>query len=194
MTLRLEGITKRYGDLTVFENFSLETEPGTVVCITGPSGCGKTTLLNIISSLTGPDSGRVVFDESEKGPVSYLFQEPRLLPWKTALENCVFVCDDRSRARHYLELAGLGGKLDSYPSGLSGGERQRVAFARAFCYRSEVILMDEPFQNLDEKLKESMASVFFDILEKDRRSVIWVSHDLDLAKRYARRIVDITSR
>ena len=188
--MKLENISKTYSlkdgrAVKVFNNFCLETKPETVVCITGPSGCGKTTLLNIIAGLTAPDSGKVIFQGSEKQPVSYLFQEPRLLPWLNALENCRLVCGDRERAEHYLALAGLSHRLTNYPSELSGGERQRVAFARAFCMDSSVILMDEPFQNLDKELKKGLATTFFDILASDRRSVIWVSHDTDLADEYA---------
>ena len=197
--MRLENICKSYRShdgsfVKVFENLLLDLPEGNVYCITGPSGCGKTTLLNIIAGVLEPDSGTVVFEDKEKGPVSYLFQEPRLLPWRSVLENCTLVCDDTERARHFLELAGLGEKTGRFPSELSGGERQRVAFARAFCYRSNVILMDEPFQNLDDNLKRNLASVFFNMLDNDRRTVIWASHDLGLARTHAKRIVDLTSR
>jgi len=197
--LKLENISYSFSShdgstVKVFENFSLNIKQGGVYCITGPSGCGKTTLLNIIAGVLKPQSGKVVFEKEENGPVSYLFQEPRLLPWRTVLENCNLVCDDVFRSKHFLELAGLSDKAGRFPSELSGGERQRAAFARAFCYKSNVILMDEPFQNLDENLKKNLASVFFKMLEEDRRTVIWVSHDLELAKQYAREVIDLTSR
>ena len=197
--MKLENISKSFkshdgSTVKVFENFSLNLPQGGVYCITGPSGCGKTTLLNIVAGVLKPTGGKVIFEDGEKGPVSYLFQEPRLLPWRTVLENCTLVCDDESRARHFLELAGLSDKAERFPSELSGGERQRAAFARAFCYKSNVILMDEPFQNLDENLKKSLASVFFKMLEEDRRTVIWVSHDKELAKAYSKTITDLTSR
>ena len=195
--MRLENISKTYKSLDgstvkVFENFSLDMPEGGVYCITGPSGCGKTTLLNIIAGVVEPDCGQVVFEDGEKGPVSYLFQEPRLLPWRTVLENCKLVCDDEERARGFLELAGLGDKAGRFPFELSGGERQRAAFARAFCHKSNVILMDEPFQNLDDDLKRNLASVFFRMLAKDRRTVVWVSHDLELAQICAKRIINIS--
>lgn len=197
--MRLENLGKSFQShdgalVRVFENLSLDMPAGGVYCITGPSGCGKTTLLNMVAGVLQPDRGKVVFEENEKGPVSYLFQEPRLLPWRTVLENCTLVCDDPDRARHFLELAGLSDKAGRFPSELSGGERQRASFARAFCYKSNVILMDEPFQNLDEELKRNLSSVFFGMLEKDRRTVIWVSHDLELAGTYAKRIINLTSR
>ena len=197
--MKLENISKSFSNhsgstVKVFDSFSLNLAQGGVHCITGPSGCGKTTLLNIIAGVLKPEGGKVVFEKEEKGPVSYLFQEPRLLPWRTVLENCTLVCDDVSRARHFLELAGLSDKENRFPSELSGGERQRAAFARAFCYKSNVILMDEPFQNLDEGLKKNLASVFFKMLEEDRRTVVWVSHDKELAKQYAKQIIDLTSR
>ena len=197
--MRLENLSKSFqshdgGLVRVFENLSLDMPAGGVYCITGPSGCGKTTLLNMIAGVLEPDSGTVVFEDSEKGPVSYLFQEPRLLPWRTVLENCTLVCDDSERALHFLELAGLSDKAGRFPSELSGGERQRAAFARAFCYKSNVILMDEPFQNLDAELKRNLASVFFSMLAKDSRTVVWASHDLELARICAKRIINLTSR
>ena len=197
--MRLENLSKSFqshdgGLVRVFENLSLDMPAGCVYCITGPSGCGKTTLLNMIAGVLEPDSGTVVFEDSEKGPVSYLFQEPRLLPWRTVLENCTLVCDDSERALHFLELAGLSDKAGRFPSELSGGERQRAAFARAFCYKSNVILMDEPFQNLDAELKRNLASVFFSMLAKDSRTVVWASHDLELARICAKRIINLTSR
>ena len=197
--MRLENITKSYTSqnkdtVKVFENLSLVFPKGEVSCITGPSGCGKTTLLNLIAGVLKPESGSIVFEEKEKGPVSYLFQEPRLLPWRTVLENCTLVCDDRERAMHFLELAKISDKANRFPSELSGGERQRAAIARAFCYKSNVILMDEPFQNLDMNLKEELASLFFKMLKEDRRTVIWVSHDSELANTYAKKVIDLTSR
>ena len=192
----LENICKNYTSndgrvVKVFENFSLETAPGTVVCITGASGTGKTTLLNIVSGLVKPDCGRIVRDGSEAGRVSYLFQEPRLLNWKTALENCVLVCSDKQKASQYLSMSGLGDKLCAYPGELSGGERQRVALARALCFESSVVLMDEPFQNLDEAMRENLASDFFRILRDRQCSVLWVSHDLETAKRFSDRIITL---
>jgi len=133
----------------------------------------------------------VVREGSEAGRVSYLFQEPRLLAWKTALENCVLVCSDREKASTYLSHAGLGDKLSSYPSELSGGERQRVSLARALCFEAPVVLMDEPFQNLDEAMRETLASDFFRILREKKCSVIWVSHDLETARRYSDRIITL---
>ncbi len=190
----LENICKSYTSkdgrvVTVFENFNLETESGSVTCITGASGTGKTTLLNIVSGLVKPDSGLVKREGEEAGRVSYLFQEPRLLPWRTALENCVLVCSDKQKATEYLSMAGLGNKLSAYPDELSGGERQRVALARALCFESSVVLMDEPFQNLDEAMRESLASDFFRILRQKKCSVLWVSHDLEAAKKYSDRII-----
>ncbi len=192
--MRLENISKSYlgkdsKSVKVFENFNLETEPSSIVCITGASGAGKTTLLNIIAGLVKPEGGSIIREGCEAGRVSYLFQEPRLLAWKSALENCVLVCSDKQKAVSCLSMAGLGDKLSSYPSELSGGERQRVALARALCFESSVVLMDEPFQNLDEALRESLASDFFRILREKKCSVIWVSHDLEAARKYSDRII-----
>ena len=175
--MEIKNLTKAYGSKVVLQDFSLKLEKGTITCITGESGCGKTTLLNLIAGLTEPDAGGI----EQKLAVSYLFQEPRLLPWRTALENVTIALKgDETKARAALELVGLGDSLDKYPAQLSGGMKQRVAMARAFCFPSEVLLMDEPFQNLDVKLRSSLLEAFLKLWdsEQERKTVLWVTHDI----------------
>ena len=170
----IKNLCKRYQDKVVLKDFSLDIKPRTITCITGESGCGKTTLLNLIAGIIRPDSGTIELD----GKVSYLFQEPRLLPWRTALENVALALKDEKKAREILELVGLKDSLDKYPSELSGGMRQRVAMARAFSYPSSIILMDEPFQNLDVKLKNNLLQLFLKLWEQEQKTVLWVTHDI----------------
>jgi NitT/TauT family transport system ATP-binding protein len=133
-----------------------------------------------------PDSGTVKGIDQKK--ISYVFQEPRLLPWKTVRKNIEFVLTEkypeeqaRNIAQKYIKLVHLENFTDYYPAQLSGGMKQRVSLARAFSYPSELILMDEPFKGLDHKLKFNLMSEFRDLWEHDQRTVIMVSHDVDEA-------------
>lgn len=186
VNLSLVNISKSFGSRLVLDNFNLEIQPGSITCLFGPSGCGKTTLLNIIGGLIDPDSGfRKGFPEKS---FSYIFQEIRILPWKTILGNVIFPLLDhmsykqaRSHAIRFIEMVGLEHEETFYPGQLSGGMKQRISIARAFAYPSEIILMDEAFQNLDNTLKYNILNSFLEIWAKDRRTVIFVTHDIEEA-------------
>ena len=175
--------------LEIFRDFRMDIPASKVSVILGPSGCGKTTLLNLISGLLSAESGRIETASGEKLPdMSILFQEPRLLPWKTISKNIEIILrkslgrdESRLAARHYLELVGLSDFAGYYPSGLSGGMRQRAAIARAFAYPAGVLLMDEPFQALDLGLKLSLTKLFSRLWIEDSRTAIFVTHDINEA-------------
>ena len=184
MKMELKNIVKSYGELEIFKDFSISFISGSINCILGPSGCGKTTLLNIMNGSVLPGSGNR--GDFSKLCFSYVFQEPRLLPWKTVKENIAFVLKERmsddslqQRLDEYLTLVQLEKFSDYYPSRLSGGMKQRVSLARAFSYDSDIILMDEPFKALDYKLKNNLIEQFVNLWEKDKRTVIFVTHDVD---------------
>lgn len=187
MTIAVQALTKSFGTLSVLKNFNLDFLHHHITCILGPSGAGKTTLLNVLSGLVPPDSGQVLGLNGEA--VSYLFQEPRLLPWKTVRDNFDFVLTDpypdpaeRSAViSRYLALVELQDFANYYPAQLSGGMKQRVAIARAFAYPSKLLLMDEPFKALDMQLKYSLMADFIKLWQKDKRTVICVTHDLEEA-------------
>lgn len=179
----IKNFTKSYADKTVYENFNLEIKEEGITCILGESGCGKTTLLNAVAGLI--DYG----GEITKKRVSYVFQTPRLIPNLTVGENLKFIGADSNRAAYMLERVGLTYKKDSYPNSLSGGEAQRVSLVRAFCFRSDVLLMDEPFSSLDLKTKLSVMELFKSMCKEEQRGAVFVTHDIDEALYLADRIL-----
>ena len=186
MALLIEHLNKKYDDILLYRDFSISFTEGIITCILGPSGCGKTTLLNIIGGITLPDSGNLSGFEGKL--MSYIFQDPRLLLWKTVRSNIEFVMDrgmatnDRKKeSDRLLRLVELDTFAKYYPSQLSGGMRQRVSIARAFASPSDIILMDEPLKGLDFALKQNMIRSFSRIWKTDRRTVIFVTHDVDEA-------------
>ena len=183
--MKLKNINKSFDDISIFKDFNIEFQEGEITCILGPSGCGKTTLLNIIGGLTKIDGGIMEgFDKK----ISYIFQEPRLLPWKTVSENIEFVLDEdmtssekQETVNRLLRLVELEDFANYYPSQLSGGMAQRVSIARAFAVPSQIILMDEPLSGLDSELKHNIIEHFIKIWRKDKRTVIYVTHDKEEA-------------
>lgn len=181
--IELKDICFSYPNQFIFRDFNIKIPESKVSVILGPSGCGKSTLLNIIHGILTPDSGVIVKNKSNE--ISYLFQEPRLLPWKTVGQNIELILknhyEHRQRKKitqHYLELIGLSDFGDYYPSELSGGMRQRVAIARAFAFPAEIILMDEPFQALDPGLKQNLTKLFSSLWIEDHRTSLFVTHDI----------------
>ncbi len=193
--MQIEHLSKAFGKNLVMEGFSLEVRPNGITCLVGPSGCGKTTLLNIIAGTLSPDGGTIIRSADEEGRTSYLFQEPRLLPWMTAQENVALVLEgDVATAKDMLNAVGLEDSLEKYPNELSGGMKQRASMARAFSYPSKMLLMDEPFQNLDTKLKSDLLKVFMKLWKQDRRTVVWVTHDITEACLVADDIVCLSGK
>ena len=184
--IKIKKLHKSFQETVLFDDFSIEFAPGTISCILGPSGCGKTTLLNMIGGTESYSQGSIT--GTYKKEISYIFQEPRLLPWKNVLENLCFVLKEKYAqkeahdiALEYLKMVDLFEFRSHYPRQLSGGMRQRVAIARAFAYPSDIILMDEPLQALDLKLKVNLMMAFHKLWEKDQRTVVFVTHHIDEA-------------
>lgn len=169
--------------VSVLEGLSLEIPEGEISVLLGPSGCGKTTLLNLIGGLIEPDSGEIVKEHQE---LSFIFQELRLLPWMSVERNIELVLkakisDEeirRKRIAEVLEMVGLTPESGWYPEELSGGMRQRVSIARAFAYPSSLILMDEPFQSLDLKLRIELIEEYLKLWIEDNRTTLMVTHDV----------------
>lgn len=172
--LKLTGISHSFGENAVLRDVSLTLSPGQRVALMGPSGRGKTTLLRVILGLLRPDAGTV---ENTFSRTAAVFQEPRLLPWRTALENVNLVLGDRRQtlpqAREQLRRMGLEDAGDKYPRELSGGMQQRVALARALALEGELLILDEPFKALDETLRRQV----MEEVGKTQAAILLVTHD-----------------
>ena len=181
--IEIEHLTKKYGDLTVYDDFNFSIEEGKIISILGESGSGKTTLLNCIAGLTG-------FEGSiTKLKCSYVFQSPRLVPNLTVRDNLKLICKDEGKIDGMLAKVHLEDKAESFPVKLSGGQAQRVSLARAFLFDSDIILMDEPLYALDLRLKREIIDLFLSIWKEDGRTAVYVTHDIDEAIYIAHRII-----
>ena len=186
---------------------SFSVEEGEFVTLVGPSGCGKSTLLQILAGLIAPTAGEAfIAGERVAAPmpdkIGMVFQDPTLLPWKTALANVEFPLDlrgvdraaRRQRAVALIELVGLAQFADHYPHELSGGMRQRVAIARGLAQDPRLILMDEPFAALDEQTRTRMGHDLLDIWQKTRKTVFFITHSLTEAIYLSDRVLVMSAR
>ncbi|MFO7320506.1 MAG: ABC transporter ATP-binding protein [Chloroflexota bacterium] len=184
------------GAVRALNNVRLAIPQGSFVALVGPSGCGKTTLLHILAGLDTNYNGRLI-SRCQPNRMSYVFQNPRLLPWLTAEQNVAFVLQARGDSRHqarkaareYLQLVGLSGFENKYPSQLSGGMQQRVALARALAVEPDIMLMDEPFGSLDEISARKLRSELLRLFQELQKTVIFVTHNVTEAAYLADKII-----
>lgn len=183
---------------SVFKNVSYEIEPGSFVTLIGKSGSGKSTMLNILSGILEPTGGRVRFQKNgtkdADTQIGHVFQEPRLLPWETCVGNIEYVHEDNPDytddiAKQYLDLVGLSDHYQKYPSQLSGGQCQRVGITRAFSISPDVLIMDEPFSNLDEITAQQLRDELIDLWRRFEKTVFFVTHDITEAVQLSDRIL-----
>lgn len=191
-SVRLEGVTKRYGNVTAVKPLDLVIEAGTLVTLLGPSGCGKTTLLRMIAGLERASEGRILIGDRDvtdlsagERNVSMVFQSYALFPHMNVRENVAFglISEGMAKAQAYekaektLATVGLAGMGDRLPSEMSGGQQQRVAVARALVLEPDVLLFDEPLSNLDARLRRSMREEIRDLQQRLNLTVVYVTHD-----------------
>ena len=198
-SISINGLDKSFrdkhgNDTLVLDGIDLSIEGDTFVSIVGPSGSGKSTLLNIVSGIEPLSGGSVsLLDGDREAKVGYVFQDPRLLPWRTVMQNLGFVQRERTgweeRALHYLDLVGLAHVANRYPSQLSGGQQQRIGIARAFAVEPDVLLMDEPFSHLDAMTSRNLREHLERIWLESRRTVMFVTHDVTEAVQLSDRII-----
>ncbi|HEX9855556.1 MAG TPA: ABC transporter ATP-binding protein [Acidimicrobiia bacterium] len=197
--ISVRNLHKEFGigadKVVALENVNLEVGGHVFVSIVGPSGCGKSTLLNILSGIETPTSGKVeITQEGHEAAPGYVFQAARLLPWRTVLDNLLFVqkeqtAETRARCQRYLEMVQLGDKGTKYPGELSGGMQQRVGIARAFSIEPDVLFMDEPFSHLDAITARSLRRELHEMWKETRKTVLFVTHDVGEAVELSNRIV-----
>ena len=189
--VKLENVSKHFEKLNIFNDLSFEIVAGQSVALLGPSGCGKTTLIRMIADLDDDYTGKISRNYRKIG---YVFQEPRLIPWKSIYDNLRFVLEDDEKINEALKIMKLDGFQDYKPAKLSGGMRQRVNLARALLDEPDLLLLDEPFTSLDLHTK---LSIIEDILEgRNQRtfSMIIVTHDVREALLMADRIILLSNQ
>jgi len=188
-SIHIESLTKEFdtkqGHEAVFEDINVDIEPGSFVTLLGRSGSGKSTLLNIVSQVLEPTAGQIRFETVSGNDVTigHVFQSPRLLPWNTPVQNIEYVNKnnpdyDEEMAKRYLDLVGLSDHYSKYPAQLSGGQQQRVGIARALSISPNILLMDEPFSNLDEITAEELRDQLLDIWTELEITIFFVTHDI----------------
>jgi NitT/TauT family transport system ATP-binding protein/sulfonate transport system ATP-binding protein len=210
--IAVRGVSKWFGTgsapLQVLDDIHLTIPAHSVVAIIGASGCGKSTLLNIISGLVTPERGEVILNGiparefKDWRSISYLFQEDRLLPWRTAIRNVEFSLEAGSllrsereaRAREALKLVGLESFADAFPYQLSGGMRSRVALARSLVQEPCILLMDEPFSRLDALTRAQMHEELLRIQQLKKMTIVFVTHDVEEAVVLADHVVVMAPR
>lgn len=191
--LKIENVTKKYGDMVVIDGINIHLEEGEIVSLLGVSGAGKTTLFNVISGLSKPDGGRVLLKDqditSKPGSISYMLQKDLLMQHKRVIDNVSLPLvisgmkkkDAREKAEQYFEEFGLAGYEYKYPSELSGGMRQRAALLRTYLGSNGTALLDEPFSALDTITKSSIHKWYLEVMQHINLSTLFITHDIDEA-------------
>ncbi|OWT73827.1 ABC transporter ATP-binding protein [Achromobacter sp. HZ28] len=207
--LSLAGISKTFGATQALNGLGVDIAPGEFVTVVGPSGCGKSTLFNIVAGLEEPDAGGSLrfLDKPCRaadllGKVSFMPQRDLLLPWRTVIDNAILAvemegarrADARRAALEMLPEFGLAGFENQYPHQLSGGMRQRVALMRTFMFKRDLMLLDEPFGALDALTRSMMQRWLLEVWQKHRRTILFITHDVDEALFLGDRVLVMTAR
>ena len=206
MELIVEGVSHRYGEIVALDRIDLVARAGEILAVIGPSGCGKSTLLGIMGGILAPSGGQVMMaGEPRAGslnPLTYVFQDFALLPWRTVEGNVALAlehhrlgaAEHRARIDEVLGRTGLSDFRAAFPKQLSGGMRQRVGIARTLAVRPSILLMDEPLSALDAQTRELLMEDFISLWLRERITAVWVTHNLGEALRLADRIAVLSRR
>jgi NitT/TauT family transport system ATP-binding protein len=206
--IKFENVRVSFAGELVYDDLSMSVREGEFICILGPSGCGKSTSLRLMGDLLKTSGGRITVAGRQPADawreLAYVFQSPRLAPWRDALNNVVLAMElrfgnmpktaMRKRATELLELVGLAADAHKYPSMLSGGERQRVSIARALAVDPRIVLMDEPFSALDLNTRRRLRLEMVDIWQKTGKTIVFVTHDIEEALTLADRIILLSNK
>ncbi|MBR4423268.1 MAG: ABC transporter ATP-binding protein [Mailhella sp.] len=204
--IRVNNLTKSFGDLTVLNDINFTIKKGELLAIVGPTGCGKTTFLNCLSKLMPTTKGEILIDGEVANPrkhnISYVFQEPTCLPWRTVRENVAYgmevkgvgKAEREERANKIMELVGLSSCADLYPNQVSASMMQRIAVSRAFAVNPDLLLMDEPYGQLDVKLRYYLEDELVKLWRTLGSTVLFVTHNIEEAVYVAERILVLTNK
>ncbi len=204
--IRVRDLTKKFGDLTVLDKINFEIKKGELVSIVGPTGCGKTTFLNCMSKLTDTTSGNIFIDGEVANPqkhnLAFVFQEPTALPWLTVSENVAYGMKTKrmprpemeERLKYILDLVGLADTANLYPNQVSASMMQRIAVARAFAVNPDLLLMDEPYGQLDVKLRFYLEDELVKLWQTLKSTVLFVTHNIEEAVYVAERILVLSPK
>lgn len=197
--LSAENISKRYGNLHVLDDISLDLKPKEITCILGASGCGKTTLLKILAGLEKQSKGKIISDIQLPGSsVGYMSQEDSLLPWKTALQNVAFALEllkipDNNKAMKMLQSVHLSRFHNYYPAELSGGQKQRINLARMLVLNPKILFLDEPLSALDILVKNDLVAIIKQYVRDTNSSALMITHSIEEALLLADKIIILTT-
>ena len=204
--VHVENLTKKYGDLLVLDDISFDIQKGEFVCVVGPTGCGKTTFLNLLSCLIEPTQGQILIDgvpaDPKKHDIAFVFQEPSSFPWLTVKDNIGFgmKMKDWSREKRekreneILKLMGLEKFAESYPSQLSVSTEQRMVIGRAFAMNPDLLLMDEPYGQMDIKMRFYLEDEVIRLWKETGTTVIFITHNIEEAVYLAQKVLILTNK
>jgi len=202
----VNNLTKKYDNLLVLNEVSFNVADGEFVCIVGPTGCGKTTFLNLLSKLIPATGGSICIDGEEADPskhnISFVFQEPSCMPWRTVKQNIAYGMEVKKvpqkeieqRLENVISLVGLGDCADLYPNEISASMEQRVAISRAFAANPDLLLMDEPYGQLDHKLRYYLEDELIRIWKELKTTVVFITHNIEEAVYLAERIIVLSNK
>lgn len=204
--VQVNHLTKRFGDLLVLDDISFNIKKGEFVCIVGPTGCGKTTFLNLLTRLIEPTEGEILIDgepaDPKKHSISFVFQEPSAFPWLTAQENIEYGLkikkkspeEIKTQTDKIIELLGLEKFRNSYPHEMSVSMEQRVVIGRAFAVNPDLLLMDEPYGQMDIKMRYYLEDEVIRLWKETGSTVLFITHNLEEAVYLAERVLILTNK